>query len=249
MDSSTLKAAALAWLRYGKRMPIVCSEVGKWNADVLGVSKSSSIEVEVKISKSDLKQEFKTKASKHYLYENCRDDSPNVPNYFYFMVPATLEEAACEVVGTNAPKAGIAIYHADSADRRLDHRVEIVKKPKKLKNGAPSRSLVSAAVLRASSELCGLYAANLAMRSSLTKLQEACVAASVRTTKALDYEDAEVFMLLRAMELALCVEGVSFDDFDSLSKEAKGYWLAAARKLHSLEDLEIGDWVNASLIH
>jgi hypothetical protein len=111
----TLHTEALAWLRYGKRMPIVCTEAGKWNADVLGMNSKMCIEVEVKHSISDLRADFRNKAHKHYLYQQANPKHAtgyekgwhtNIPNFFYFLTPAELKDKALEIIADKAPYAG-----------------------------------------------------------------------------------------------------------------------------------------------
>lgn len=155
--TASLHTEALAWLRYGKRMPIVCTEAGSWNADVIGMSSELCIEVEVKKSISDLRADFKNKTAKHYVYNNAsgfdpRNASGYVPNYMYYFVPYALAEKAEEVIQEKAPKAGLAaLKHSGGKHQGI---VEIVKRPSKLHDRKPSHSFVRAAVMRMASEIC-----------------------------------------------------------------------------------------------
>ncbi len=158
MDSSTLKTEALCWLRFGKKMPYVCTEGGYWRADVLGVTDKFSVEVEVKVSVADLKREFVTKTAKHYLYANASDavaPSKGTPNYFYFYVPPEIEAAALEVIKEKAPKAGLAVY-ADSWGRSGD-KTRIAHRPTKLHDAVPTPQFIKTVLNRMGSELCGRY--------------------------------------------------------------------------------------------
>lgn len=157
-DSSVLKTEALCWLRFGKKMPYVATEAGYWSADVLGVCEQFSVEVEVKMSIADLKREFTTKTAKHYLYANAESaPSKGAPNYFYFYVPKELEEKALEIVGTEAPKAGLAVYEGGSwMDGK---KTSIAHRPTKLHARPPSPAFIKTVLNRMGSELCGRYLA------------------------------------------------------------------------------------------
>ena len=107
MKSSTLKAEGLAWLRYVKRADSIATEIGPYSADILGVNSSYSIEVEVKCTLADLKNDFKK--TKHILYQG---NAPGtfVPNFFYVMVPVDLEEKALVVLDEKGPKYGLLVF-------------------------------------------------------------------------------------------------------------------------------------------
>jgi len=156
VNSRELKNEAMAWLRFVKRFPIVATEVGNWKADVLGLDEKTSTEVEVKVSKSDLKAEFRNKGAKHYVYGNV--GTGFVPTYFYLFVPEYMREQALEVAGTANPKYGVAIYHPESGNMP-GQKTEIARRASKLVERPPSTRLVKAATARMSSELCGLHRA------------------------------------------------------------------------------------------
>jgi hypothetical protein len=60
-----------------------------WESDALKITKSNySYEFEIKISRSDFKNDFKHKKNKHIILENKED--VNKPNYFYYVVPTDL---------------------------------------------------------------------------------------------------------------------------------------------------------------
>ncbi len=160
MDTKTLKVEALCWLRFGKKCPYIATEVGKWNADIMGVDETYSIEIEVKTSRSDMMREFTHKASKHGLYKASAEGKPYtnfVPNYFYFYVPEKLEEAARAIVGEKMPHAGIAVYtggHVKDGDK-----TRVVKRATRIHDNPPSEALRRAILWRMGSELCGRHIA------------------------------------------------------------------------------------------
>jgi hypothetical protein len=233
VTSLQLKAHALAWLRYGKRMPLVCTEVGRWNADVMGFSASMAVEVETKTTMADLRREFQTKVAKQYLYSHAQPTS-EVPNTFYFMVPAAIEEAAIAYVTEHAPKMGVAVL-AEGASRWDRDAVKVAKRASKLKDTPPSQVMVQMAISRASSELAGLYFFNAEATRKLVDSVETGIADVVRlaarASGTLDYETPVDDLDLRAKELAFCVEGVDDLKWSKLDKAGKMKWIEASIKL------------------
>lgn len=240
MTATRLKAQALAWLRYGKRLPIVCTEVGNWYADVLGLGRTSSVEVETKISKSDLRAEFKNKKGKHFIYQNSPEGGSFVPNYFYVLVPESLQEAALEIVGEGNPLAGVAAVTETG-------EVRILKAATKLHSKPPGPRITRAALLRMSSELTGLHATNETLRGQLFKrvdeLIDGAMAATFKATMALDLEEPAVSLDLRARELALAVDKVSWETLDEAGKTR---WREAAVRYLDIAAPSMEEWSDAA---
>lgn len=156
MDSYVLKTEALCWLRFGKKMLLVCTEGGSWSADVLGLADDHSVEIEVKVSKSDLKREFLTKAHKHYVYNLAEHGvGRQVPNYFYFYVPPELETDALKIIEAECPKAGLAVY--DPTINLDGRKTRVTRRATKLHDRAPSQHFKNTVLRRMGSELCGRY--------------------------------------------------------------------------------------------
>lgn len=241
MKTTRVKAEAIAWLRFGKRLPIVCTEVGNWYSDVLGVGRTSSVEVETKISKSDLKAEFRNKTTKHLIYQKADEGlGRTVPNYMYFMVPEELKEAALEIVGTGNPKAGVAIVMEDSV---AGSNIIVVKPAVKLHSGKPSMQMTRAAIMRMSSELVGLHQINERLSSNIyeeiKRMAKMATLMSFRSAGHLDTEDPRGSMDLRAAELALAVEGAAWD---SMAEDQKVRWREIAKKYLDIAEPAVGDW-------
>lgn len=193
MDSNTLKTEALCWMRFIKKMEFIATECGGWSADVLGVCDNFSIEIEVKVSKSDLKREFQNKASKHFLYNNG-GTSRHVPNYFYFYVPLELEEAALALIAEHSPKAGLAVYE-NKTDNTMDgKRTRISKRPGKLHDRKPSDALKRVVLLRMGSELCGRHIAHRDLMERLHSLIDGMAAQVIEkissSTNTIDWIEA-----------------------------------------------------------
>lgn len=195
-DSYELKTEALCWLRFGKKLDLVATEVGRWSADVLGCNDNYSIEVEVKTSKADLKREFANKSTKHYLYGNASDaigPSAGVPNYFYFFVPSEMEADALALVGEHAPKAGVAVYE-EPARARLDGKLtRVARKAQKLHDNKPTARFKRTVLLRMGSELCGRYTVFRDLQREVTSLLRNIDDRVVATMKeAMEKQDLEV---------------------------------------------------------
>lgn len=154
MKSGTLKTEALCFLRYAKQLDWVCTEGGRWSADVLGANDNSIVEVEVKVSKADLLAEFRNKQTKHEYYKHY---TVWAPNYFYFMVPPELGPETVEVLREKFPKAGVLTYGFPS--RRHGYRTRILKAAKRLHVQEPDPQFLRAIKRRSTSELCGMHIA------------------------------------------------------------------------------------------
>lgn len=211
LTSTVLKAEAMCWLRYGKRMPMVCTEAGSvdWPADVLALSATQATEVEVKISKSDLLADFSNKTAKHHAYKDANERSVSttwVPNYFYFLVPEELGVEACQIVSKEQPKAGVLMY-ARHLGRRDGERIAILKQADKLHNAKPSPKMRKAALMRMSSEIC---------RNKLTfaKLDngEAIIEAQAIPHGIIDCVEPQVELETRGAILAKALHNIEWKD-------------------------------------
>ena len=187
-----LHVEALAYLRYVKQIPLVATEVGRWNADVLGLAEKYSLEVEIKRSISDLRADFKGKRSKHYYYARAQSQyrGSGAPNYMYFLVPQSLADAAMKylesqavtaIVNTETSAGAVSRYgllsvpdDASSQGHEAGRNVKTVRRAKFLHKNAPSASLVQEVTRRLSSELVGLYQHHLSLEAHLLEgLEEA----------------------------------------------------------------------------
>lgn len=93
-----IKAVVLGNLRFLKQVKYAATEAGRFNSDVLTINKNARlIEIEVKVTKSDLRNDFKK--PKHRVYQQ-KPDHPWTPHQFYFAVPDHLVEyAVAQCVG------------------------------------------------------------------------------------------------------------------------------------------------------
>src|SRR5579859_534015 len=193
MDSLTLKIDALAWLRFTKRMPYICTESGHWNSDVIGCDNDVSVEIEVKVSGADLRREFTSKTHKHSYYRSCAGGN-NCPTYFYLYVPKVLEKVAIALIEKHQPKAGLITYDdgAEELSYRDGKRSTVVRKPKKLHEERPSESFKRDLLLRMGSELIARHVAWKKFKTQFSDtLQEASSKISEEVKKSLESHNLE----------------------------------------------------------
>ncbi|WNM70281.1 hypothetical protein [Myxococcus phage Mx1] len=152
MKSPELKVEALCWLRYVKKMELICTEGGPWASDVLGTNDNYSIEVEVKTSRADVLAEFRKKTAKHFYYTT---GERWCPNYFYFLIPMDLVGKVEDVITEKMPNAGILAAYAPGTGRSL----VVIKKAARLRKNKPTDKFKRQVMLRMGSELCGTHLA------------------------------------------------------------------------------------------
>ena len=115
MNSDYIKACVISYLRYTRQYPLVCFERGimMWGPnkpDILAVNKQRKlIEIEVKISIADFKndikkrvwthreneKEFKRNSNEHQEYF---DKLYGMPYQFYYAIPETLKDKAVDLI-------------------------------------------------------------------------------------------------------------------------------------------------------
>jgi len=154
MNSSSIKLALMKYFRFQRGM-IVGAEVNY--SDILAITqdKSISYEVEIKISLSDLKKEFKDKIKKH---ENLNLVKKLNPNYFYFCVPYYLYDKAKEIIHGYSKNYGIFVYieNSDKNENFYDSYVVLKDRAKKL-NASDNENLFIDLIKRISSDIINCY--------------------------------------------------------------------------------------------
>lgn len=161
MNAGDLKGEILGWLRFIKKMEYVCTEVGNWKADCWGVSDTRLIEVETKVTISDLKADFRK--PKHRAYAA----GAYAPNLFYFAVPENLKDASLALLEKNAdlglvPKYGLLTVRR--IEGYLGRQTDVAREASRLHTQAPDDDIRRVAMLRMGSELCGLHQTNVLLR-------------------------------------------------------------------------------------
>lgn len=162
MNSKTVKAVILAYYRY-KRGYFVSTETDVTHgiADVLAVSKdgSISVEIEVKTSLADLKNEWKNKQPKHIaLQENS--NRAGKANYYYIAIPEKLADKTIADVDINGDER----YGVIGITKNF--QVNILRPAKRL-NKSKNDKLTHRIFLRATSELTNDYVQRYTERKRL----------------------------------------------------------------------------------
>lgn len=161
LESKKIKINLLCWLRFDKQVPLVATEAGHWNADVMGISEKEAVEYEIKVSKTDLKQEFETKRDKHFIYREATN-TKWIPHRFFFVVPPELADDAVALCREHAPRYGVYTFTPRAAKKKKKHvkgmsPFTLVKKASRLHDEPTSPELMDRVLSRASSELCRTY--------------------------------------------------------------------------------------------
>lgn len=152
ITSKHIKAALLANFRFVKQYPIIATEAGGYHADVIALNplQNKYIEVEVKISKSDLLSDLKK--LKHHYYKINQGDF--VPHQFYYCVPVDLVDTALEMI-KDLPYGLIKYrglkYHRSC--RMTEEAVIIIKRAKKLHDGKIQNQVITTLEYRMASQL------------------------------------------------------------------------------------------------
>lgn len=151
-EDRKIKYQALYWLRIKQRCAFIATEVGGWQADVLGVNEKKMIEVEVKISKSDLLDDIKKYKHKHYSEQNCGTQWERrwIPTHFYYAVPLGLVDVCREYL----QKHKLESYGIISSDDW-----SVVKRAKWLHEREPDSHAKFTLALRMGSELLRFHEA------------------------------------------------------------------------------------------
>ena len=122
MNSTHIKAAIFAWLRYDRGFSLVATEV-ECNysiSDVMAYEDGQFIEVEIKTSLADFKNDFKKVAGRH-INKHALMESWNgrtfIPNRFYFAIPEKLESKVVAFMD-EAGKSSLGLLV-------VDHRLQV----------------------------------------------------------------------------------------------------------------------------
>jgi len=115
--SKDLKVAVLSHFRFGRQ----CICIDEFNgADVIVDTGTEIIEVEIKVTKSDLVGGEKFKALKHKLYALGRAYARCHPNRYLFCVPTHLLEDALDWAEELNLKYGVMSFDTSGFERRLN---------------------------------------------------------------------------------------------------------------------------------
>ncbi len=142
---------------------LVATECGYWKCDVLGANDSEVVEIETKISKSDLQADGLK--HKHKLY-NC--ESNWTPNRVYFLVPENLEDAALQVAESINPRYGVMVANEfGSRGYKAHEHMSVKRRAQPLHNRTPTESFKNDIIARMSSEIVGWHIHDWGERTSI----------------------------------------------------------------------------------
>lgn len=156
MDSKYIKACLSSYFRFRRRTSCIATEVGRFNADFIAVGKSGFLEIEIKVSKSDLNNDFKKK--KHQIYQSGKDNYWT-PQQFYFAVPEELVDYALSKCA-DKPYGVMQILKSDNNNiRSWMDRVKVVKRAKRIHNNPIHPKVKNMIYARLASEMANLRCA------------------------------------------------------------------------------------------
>lgn len=202
--------------------------------DVLGAGPTSTVEVEVKVSRADFRKDFDNKKAKFWMYQNAESGNytNRIPNYLYYFVPEDLAEFGQKVLDEKFPRAGLLVYRPEL--KLLPGRnLEISRSAKKLHPNPPSRTFLHEVFLRTSSELCGVRSALVELRkrfdAAVKTADQIVTNAAAQHAGVLDIEAPELDLEQRCREYVAAMEpGTKWED---LPPERQEYWRQGVRRL------------------
>lgn len=130
VNSHIIKTCLMKYWRF-KRRYICVDEIGREPADILVDTGKTMIEIEIKISKSDL-WNGEARKRKHKL-----DDTKRGCNQFYLCVPTELIDEGKKWIDQTNPKYGLIEFDTKLLEKGYYHwykYLSFIKKPKKLNN-------------------------------------------------------------------------------------------------------------------
>jgi len=162
----------MGWLRFGKQFSFVAREVGCFSSDVLGSNTKTVTEVEIKVTKSDFKADWKK--PKHDVYKELEHIhtrkwpsglgetswAQTIPNQFYFACPEHMKEFAIEQVKANQSDYGVMVLMDNTTaipNYNMWNRLRVVKRAKFLHREKPKPEMLVRLAARMASDLCHIH--------------------------------------------------------------------------------------------
>ncbi len=163
ITSQLIKTGLLCYYRFKCGAEGVATEVstGIGIADIVAINRDHEvIEVEVKVSKSDLKSEATKKEVKHILLSNIKEvygsgSFVNArPHRFYYCVPPEMEDSTIQFVNEFNPNYGVMVFNPTSIP---EESITIVKSSRKLHSNDVYEVYRTHILKRNSNELASKY--------------------------------------------------------------------------------------------
>lgn len=130
MNSLEGKVKVLHYFRFRRKFKFIATEAGRFNSDILVSDEDRIIEVEVKCTIHDLKNDAKKR--KHSIYlKPTTYYKQFVPNYFFFAMPESMIEKCLDYLKDN-PLYGVISISEKEIKSKNDVYCKIVKRPKQM---------------------------------------------------------------------------------------------------------------------
>ena len=185
IDSKYCKAALFSYLRFTKQASYLASECGDFSSDILFVTKKRKlVEVEVKVSKSDFRNDFKKYKhedyhltweqlsekynlkqydwylqrymKEHFKVLQKKREREMMPSQFYFAVPSDMVSYVINHLNQNNLPYGV-LEILDDPNLMWTQRVKVVKRATKLHSRDVTQRVLNTIAARMSSELANLW--------------------------------------------------------------------------------------------
>lgn len=153
IDSKFIKACLCAYFRFKRGTSCIATEVGGFNADFLAVGRGGFMEVEIKVSKADLNNDFKKQ--KHLIYQ-MNKEHPWCPQQFYFAVPRGLVDYAVAKCADKPYGIMVVERSPHRYKRAWMERVTVIKRAKKLHSNPIHPKVKAVIYARLASEMANL---------------------------------------------------------------------------------------------
>lgn len=171
ISTPEMKYYVLSYYRFQRQYPIAATEVavfGNFVADVLASDlEKEFVEVEIKISESDMLSDFQHKSQKHTAYldtvihkEGALTDKErkDMPTKFLYAVPKEMRNFAKELV--KGTPYGLMVVDPTDASLSSNSFIKIVKHSDIINRKYP-KILERRAMMRMASEIINLYESQL----------------------------------------------------------------------------------------
>ena len=162
MNANHIKCALLHYYRFKRQYVCVDECISGFGeiADILVDTEKTFLEIEVKLSKSDLNQEKHKKKHSVFKEEHKFYKKESGTNYFYICVPIKLKEHAEKWINKINPKYGLILYCSNPKTGIYkplwQDCISIIKKASKLHKGY-NKNLKKKIAKRLSSSLANAY--------------------------------------------------------------------------------------------
>lgn len=172
LSTPEMKYYVLSYYRFQRQYPIAATEVqvfGNYIADVLASDLSTEfVEVEIKISESDMLADFQHKSEKHTAYLDSvlhkegsllsKKESLTIPNKFMYAVPKELRKFSIDLV--KGTPYGLIVVDPDNSALANNSFIKVVKHSDIINRIYP-KDLERRSLMRMSSEIINLYESQL----------------------------------------------------------------------------------------